>query len=149
MASHPICCLQGYFPHSSWSDAISYWPCHSRRGNQMRATNFRHETAGMNWGHPRILTLSLHLLLTLAGNLVRKLFRVCLWTMQSQVRLIQKEAQHKRRSYACSDDCRYSLAVVVEYFALSPFHLQKTQTRHTYKSVLQHRSEWPALHNTQ
>lgn len=88
-------------------------PCHSLRGNQMRATNFRLETWGMNWGHSEILTPSLHLLLTLAGNLVRKLFRVCLWTMQSQVRLIQKEAQHKRRSYACSDDCCYSLAIVV------------------------------------
>lgn len=74
---------------------------------------------------------------TLAGNLVRKLFCVCLWTMQSQVRLIQKETQHKR-SYACSDDCCYS-AAVVEYFPLSPFPLQKTPTRHTNQSVSQHK----------
>lgn len=71
---------------------------------------------------------------TLAVNLVRKLFCVCLWTMQSQVRLIQKEEQHKRRSYSCSDDCCYDVAVVVEYFPLSLFHLQKTQIRHT-KSI--------------
>lgn len=97
-------------------------PCHSLRGNQMRATNFRLETWGMNWGHSEILTPSLHLLLTLAGNLVRKLFRVCLWTMQSQVRLIQKEAQHKRRSYACSDDCCYSLAIVVVDYPPPPLY---------------------------
>lgn len=76
---------------------------------------------------------------TLAGNLVGKLFCVCLWTMQSQVRLIQKETQHRRRSYACGDDCCYSVAVVGEYFPLSPFPLQKTQTRHTNQCVSQHR----------
>lgn len=78
-------------------------------------------------------------LATLAGNLVMKLFRVCSWTMQSQVRLIQEETQHKRRSYACSSDCCYSVAVVVKYFPLSPFPLQKTQTRHTNQSVSQPR----------
>lgn len=137
--SHPVCCLEGHSTHSSWSDAISYWPCHSQHGNQMRATQ--------TWDWEELWiegTLKYSLfpsisLATLAGNLVRKLFCVCLWTMQSQVRLIQKETQHKRRSYACSDDCCYRIAVV-QYFPFSQFPLQKTQIKHTNKSVSQHRS---------
>lgn len=67
---------------------------------------------------------------TFASNLVRKLFCVCLWTMQSQVRLIQKETQHKRRSYACSY-CWYSVAIALVYFPVSPLPFQKILLAHT------------------
>lgn len=88
-------------------------------------------------------------LATLAGNLVGKLFCVCLWTMQSQVRLIQKETQHKRRSYACGDDCCYSVAVVVQYFPSLHLHFRNLRQRiliNLYHST--HRSA-PVQDNTE
>lgn len=97
-----------------------YWQCHSQHGNQMRAP----QTSDCEWSYAlRAPSLSPSIsLATLAGNLVRKLFCVCLWTMQSEVRLIQKETQHRRRSRACSDDCCYSVG---EYFPLLHFHFRK------------------------
>lgn len=99
--------LQGYASHPSWSAAILHWLCQSKEERQMRVAQTSDWETRIE-GTLRFMLFPSISLATPTGNLVRKLFCVCLWTITSQVRRIQKETECRRRSYACNDDSSYN-----------------------------------------